>query len=121
MQKKGMKKGDKNKKDKKCKKTKKGKKAKKDKKDDDKLEKLEKDMKKGKMKKETVEEDGFLSSLNNMMSDFSDVGNWDGVSVEEMELTKRIEPDTDDYGVSVGAEQPGPGEVGYAPQSRIGS
>ncbi|RDJ35515.1 MAG: hypothetical protein DWQ19_11910 [Crenarchaeota archaeon] len=69
---------------------------------------------KKKMKKENVEVDPWLQSVTNMLK-YNDGKSWDGLaSQNEDALIPASDPNAEF------AQEPGPGEVGYAPQGKVG-
>jgi len=77
---------------------------------------------KKKMKAEEVEvhsneQNDFIQSISKMMSGGDGQTNWDGLGVRnEDQLLPYIDPNTG-YAMN---KEPGPGEVGYAPQGKVG-
>lgn len=77
-----------------------------------------KNMKKGCGKAMKNEEAEFWASLQGQMGSDLNQRNWDGISVQEDAL---ISPADVDPALDAAHAEPGPGEVGFAPQQRFGS
>lgn len=77
-----------------------------------------KNMKKGYGKAMKNEEAEFWASLQGQMGSDLNQRNWDGISVQEDAL---ISPADVDPALDAAHAEPGPGEVGFAPQQRFGS
>ena len=67
-----------------------------------------------------IESNDWLNSVSNMIKQ-TDGKNWDGISTNEDALLPRINPLTGEVMTDADVDaEPGPGEIGYAPQTRFG-